>query len=427
MPVSLDSLTLYGTSAYHSLDAVIVALQHQKSSFFVEALPAMRQAAVRNAVQQRTCTLHTAGELCVHLYRLPEDIAFVYCALGPPACSLPHLPIHACVLTLSGEQPPASPSSQHGIGIDSRGKPPPSPDANAATLTFSSSPAPASPSPWSSPSRQQRRSTLLSTPEDGCAGSASAPAAFLEKFSPAAAAAAAAASVASATARVPVLQQLPSKAANVTRTLLPLAPFVVEVPALAAHARAAWPWARSAMTAAVAAAFSRRPFAFVLPPTQPRPYRRWQQQQQPRAIARIREGLEEQACFGPSPLGRRGSCSLSESGSGSGSDGGGNTNDRSALDPSNRSTSCCRDVDAETPSLTRRGAIEKTLVSAARWWAVAAAGSSVAFADADVGATGVGDQSSSKAFTKESYDGFAEGYDDLDGGWAASAMGLEVI
>lgn len=32
----------------------------------------------------------------------------------------------------------------------------------------------------------------------------------------------------------------------------------------------------------------------------------------------------------------------------------------------------------------------------------------------------------SKAFTKKSYDGFADGYDDLDGGWAASAVGTEV-
>ncbi|CAM9944738.1 unnamed protein product [Ectocarpus sp. 13 AM-2016] len=333
----------------------------------------------------------------------------------------------------SGEQPPASPPSQHGIRIDSRARPPPSPDATAATLTTSSSPAPISPSPWSFPPRQQRHSTVLSTREGGCAGSASAPAgAFLEHYSPAAAAAAAAASVATAATRVPVLQQLPSKAANATRTLLPLAPFVVEVPALAAHARAAWPWARSAMTAAVAVAFSRRPFAFVLPPTQPRPYRRWKQQQQqqqqqkPRAIARIHQEREEQqACCGPSRLGRRGFFSISSSGSGSGSDGGSSTNDRSALHPSNRSPSCCRDVDVATSSFTRRGAIEKTLVSAARWWAVVAAGSSVAFADADVGATRVGDQLSSKALTKESYDGFAEGYDDLDGGWAASAIGLE--
>ncbi|CAN0016269.1 unnamed protein product [Ectocarpus sp. 6 AP-2014] len=333
----------------------------------------------------------------------------------------------------SGEQPPASPPSQHGIRIDSLARPPPSPDAAAATLTTSSSPAPISPSPWSSPPRQQRHSTVLSTRGDGCAGSASAPAAaFLGHFSPAAAAAAAAASVASATARVPVLPQLPSKAANVTRTLLPLAPFVVEVPALAAHARAAWPWARSAMTAAVASAFSRRPFAFVLSPTQSRPYRRWhqhqqqQQQQQPRAIARVREEREEQqACCGPSPLGRRVFFSDSGGGGGSGFDGGSSTNDRSALDPNSRSPSCCRDVDVATPSLTRRGAIEETLVSTARWWAVAAAASSGAFADTDVGATGVGDQLSSKALTKESYDGFAEGYDNLDGGWAASAIGLE--
>lgn len=32
----------------------------------------------------------------------------------------------------------------------------------------------------------------------------------------------------------------------------------------------------------------------------------------------------------------------------------------------------------------------------------------------------------SKAFTEKSYDGFATGYDDLDGGWAASAIGMEV-
>lgn len=32
----------------------------------------------------------------------------------------------------------------------------------------------------------------------------------------------------------------------------------------------------------------------------------------------------------------------------------------------------------------------------------------------------------STAFTKKSYDGFADGYDDLDGGWVASAIGMEV-
>lgn len=37
-----------------------------------------------------------------------------------------------------------------------------------------------------------------------------------------------------------------------------------------------------------------------------------------------------------------------------------------------------------------------------------------------------GDQFGSKAFTQKSYDGFAEDYDDLDGGWAASAIGMEV-
>ncbi|CAN0370794.1 unnamed protein product, partial [Ectocarpus sp. 8 AP-2014] len=67
----------------------------------------------------------------------------------------------------SGEQPPASPPSQHGIRIDSRARPPPSPDATAATLSTSSSPAPISPSPWSSPPRQQRHSALLSKREDG--------------------------------------------------------------------------------------------------------------------------------------------------------------------------------------------------------------------------------------------------------------------
>lgn len=37
-----------------------------------------------------------------------------------------------------------------------------------------------------------------------------------------------------------------------------------------------------------------------------------------------------------------------------------------------------------------------------------------------------GDTSGSVAALKESYDGFADSYDDLDGGWAASAMGMEV-
>lgn len=36
------------------------------------------------------------------------------------------------------------------------------------------------------------------------------------------------------------------------------------------------------------------------------------------------------------------------------------------------------------------------------------------------------DRFGSKAYTKKSYDGFADGYDELDGGWAASALGTEV-
>ena len=58
----------------------------------------------------------------------------------------------------------------------------------------------------------------------------------------------------------------------------------------------------------------------------------------------------------------------------------------------------------------------------------AAASAAAAGDGAGAKATGAGGAGGfdSKTYTRKSYDGFADGYDDLDGGWAASAIGMEV-
>ncbi|CAM9948909.1 unnamed protein product [Pylaiella littoralis] len=240
-------------------------------------------------------------------------------------------------------------------------------------------------------------------------------------------------------------RQLASGAASVTRTLLPFVPFLAEAPALTAQARAAWPWARAAATTAAAAAFARRPLAFVSPPTPPR-YHFQQQQQQQRvqqrqqrhdATPRIKSCRERQHHSSPTQDegdAMRGSFPFSSSSS-----------------PCPSSPPSHTRVAPHT-SLSRRGAIKEALLSAARWATAGAMGStvignggaSVVYAaeeeeglrdlrgakgdDGGGGGGGSGkddDKFGSKAFAQKSYDGFAEGYDDLDGGWAASAIGVE--
>lgn len=85
-------------------------------------------------------------------------------------------------------------------------------------------------------------------------------------------------------------------------------------------------------------------------------------------------------------------------------------------------------------AFSRRGAIRRALLSSAvASWLTVGTGTRVATASAVAGGgrgsgggAEEGDGFGSKAFTRRSYDGFAEGYDDLDGGWAASVIGMEV-
>eukprot|EP00904_Undaria_pinnatifida_P008810 jgi/Undpi1/5059/HiC_scaffold_19.g08411.m1 len=90
-------------------------------------------------------------------------------------------------------------------------------------------------------------------------------------------------------------------------------------------------------------------------------------------------------------------------------------------------------------SVSRREAIENAVSLVGRWgaasaWLAVVGGGEAAAAAKPSGSIGVatgagvaaGDGGfGSKAFTEKSYDGFAGGYDDLDGGWAASAIGME--
>lgn len=223
-------------------------------------------------------------------------------------------------------------------------------------------------------------------------------------------------------------QHLSSSVSNITRALLPFVPLIVEAPVLTAHARAAWPWARAALAVAAKAAFVRHPLAFVTPPASLRPREKPQQQQQRRGVERRHRAQDREQEARETSLAA----------------------EYHRLEDLSRSSSRCRHGhnNATPAPLTRRGAIHKILNSATRWCAAGAAAGSLARngvpACATVGESGTGvtaagsidgsssgsdgsrDQFGSKAFTKKSYDGFADGYDDLDGGWAASALGTEV-
>lgn len=269
--------------------------------------------------------------------------------------------------------------------------------------------------------------------------------------------------------RFPSAQELPSRAANATRVLLPFVPLLAELPALTAHARAAWPWARVTVATAAAAAFSRWPLAYTSPLTLCRPL---QQQQQHAVTPRNRVCLicnesrriqRENYAHRSTPMvgitaGGFPCYSTLGGDYGGGSNNNGNggrcSGDQTPTNPVSSSTfpsppplshvpslPSSRNNDEASP-LTRLGAMKETLSWATRWVAGAAvAGSALAGSwPAAVYADGVGGERGgeggsgceggegfgSKAFTKKSYDGFADGYDGLDGGWAASAIGTEV-
>ena len=270
--------------------------------------------------------------------------------------------------------------------------------------------------------------------------------------------------------RIPSVQELPSAAANATRVLLPLVPLVAELPALTAHTRAAWPWVRATVATAAAAVFSRRPLAFAAPLT---PYwsRRQQQVQQHTATpinqvyrrcgsSRRRQRVSHAHRF-PVTAGIAADalpCSSALGGDYSDYSGDSDNGGRCSEDGSPRHPVSSRAIrfpspipSAPTPQrshsndaappLTRLGAIQEAVGVASRWaaGAVAVGSALVGSGPAAVYADGAGgereategggedeERFGSKAFTKKSYDGFADGYDDLDGGWAASAIGTEV-
>ena len=239
-------------------------------------------------------------------------------------------------------------------------------------------------------------------------------------------------------------------------------PLLAELPVLTAHARAAWPWARATVATAAAAAFSRRPFAFT-PPLALCRTRRQQRQHAATPRNRIRRRcsgsrrIDREYHAHPSRpmVGVTCSSALGDGGCSGDYSGVGDKGDRCSEDqtprypisssrtapspPSSPFLSSSQNGD-RAPPLTRLGAVQETLASAARWVAGAAGGSAltgvgpaVVYADGvggereDEGGGGEGgERFGSKAFTRKSYDGFADGYDDLDGGWAASAIGTEV-
>lgn len=226
---------------------------------------------------------------------------------------------------------------------------------------------------------------------------------------------------------------------NATQALLPFAPLIVEAPALMAHARRAWPWLRAA------AALRPFPFAFVTPPA-PAPQRRKGALRRKRHTAPLRRRPARVEVSRAAARCRHRqrptlaeiakadlnvACSIRGLGSAASSDGVGVSSCRA---------SSSSGIGNAASSVSRREAIENAVSLVGRWgaasaWLAVVGGGEAAAAAKPSGSIGVatgagvaaGDGGfGSKAFTEKSYDGFAGGYDDLDGGWAASAIGMEV-
>lgn len=190
---------------------------------------------------------------------------------------------------------------------------------------------------------------------------------------------------------------------NVTQALLPLVPLIVEAPALTDHARRAWPWVRASLPF----------FAFVPAPTamSPRQLNGAVKHPSP-GISRTQVSSKRFSTVRPRvSAGRTANIGAPST-----------TSTRNSNAEGGRRGSLLDDPVAVSRRTVLKG------VSVAWLAATLAPGFGMAGATAAEGGVegGGGGGFGSKAFTKKSYDGFAEGYDDLDGGWAASAIGMEV-
>lgn len=228
----------------------------------------------------------------------------------------------------------------------------------------------------------------------------------------------------------PALSRVAGTVVNVTHVLLPLAPLAVEVPTITAHARVVWPWLRAVW-----------PFGFVPTPhwlpvqhlgsqfSTPRYGERRLRSHTvthgfaSRSLSRGHEAIRCCSCDAPSF--RMAAC---------GNVGG---EHEPTLD-------CSRAAHRSHGPRDRRSVLSAAGVRLATVAvaAVVTSGTSAArTASAYPSELGTVEQQvehddglslkskpgfGSKAFTRDSYDSFASGYDDLDGGWAASAMRIEV-
>lgn len=222
---------------------------------------------------------------------------------------------------------------------------------------------------------------------------------------------------------------------NVTRALLPLAPLAVEFPMLVTHIRLALPWLQATWPIGFVSLVSWEPRYFRaehdnrhgswLPVGMPcRVARRHSGRVSPHDVAGF-DVLFQRRC-------RAMDLSLLRLVLGSSID-----------DERMRSLACSSNVAQSHGTLTRRSVIS----AAGPWLTRVIAGLGMALVSTKIepakaegvremgeGEVGVGNEIreknnnvfGSKAFTRKSYDGFADGYDDLDGGWVASTLGIEV-
>lgn len=201
------------------------------------------------------------------------------------------------------------------------------------------------------------------------------------------------------------LRAASSAITNVTQALLPLVPLIVEAPALADHARRAWPWVRASLPF----------FAFVPAPTAMSP------RQLNGAVIHPSPGSSRTQVYSKkySTVPPRVSAGRTANG---------RAPSKMSTRNSNAEEGRRGSLLDEPVAVSRRTVLRS--VSAAWLAATLAPGLGMAGATAaeeeEMEGGGRGGEFGSKAFTKKSYDGFAEGYDDLDGGWAASAIGMEV-
>lgn len=203
-----------------------------------------------------------------------------------------------------------------------------------------------------------------------------------------------------------VLRELSIAVTNVTRALLPLVPLIAEAPALVEHARRTLPWARTA--------WRWWPFAFI---ALPYPLERSARFITVEAFCRP---VSTVLGVTPHPQGRNAnfdlaaaSCQTLTSQAVRGPDVKIDGRPGSSI-PADRSSSALNRREVVRSMAVRFSGLCGTVVMP---MALPAGRPIAGIASAVTTET---------TREKGSYDSFAEGYDDLDGGWAASVLGIEV-